>query len=310
MLGLRRIGPFGFGAAKSHRPAVLGACPGGIVALRLEREGLKFRVSSFAMQEAPVVTAGLLEALAGSMRLKKVPLITLLPPDSYQVLMLEAPVVPEEELRSAVHWKIKDMIDYHIDDAVFELLKIPSIGDGRPSSLYAMVTPARVIRETLALYRQSGLSIEVIDTEETAQRNISARLEPTGGAVALLHVYGERALLTFSFDGELVFSRRIDLRGTPSEELAARVVTETCRSVDYFERQFHAWPLSGLYLVPMVDGDALYRQLLEQATIPIERLDMSLIFDFGAYAELREPAMQIRVFHALGAAMREWKAAA
>ncbi len=34
----------------------------------------------------------------------------------YQLLMVDAPDVPAEELRSAVKWKIRDLINFHIDD--------------------------------------------------------------------------------------------------------------------------------------------------------------------------------------------------
>ncbi|TCS71892.1 MSHA biogenesis protein MshI [Sulfuritortus calidifontis] len=290
-----------------HGLAVLTAfCPGSAVALRLEQAGSKFRVASFVLHEVPVATADVLGRLADEAGLRKSPLIALLPPDSYQVLMLESPTVPEDELRSAVRWKLKDMLDYHIDDAVFDLLKVPGGGGARLSYLYAVTVPAQAVRELIALYRASGLGLEVIDVDETAQRHIAARLEPPGYAVGLLHVHGERGLLTFTFEGELVLARRIDLRGVPQDEVAERVVLEVQRSVDYFDRQFHALPMSRLYLAPMADGEELYRQLHENLSLPVERLDLGLIFDFNSHADLQRPATQAQVFHALGAAMREW----
>jgi MSHA biogenesis protein MshI len=294
-------------AAHDHGLAVLTAfCPGSAVALRLEQAGSKFRVATFVLHEVPVATADVLGLLADEAGLRKTPLIALLPPDSYQVLMLEAPTVPDDELRSAVRWKLKDMLDYHIDDAVFDLLKVPGGGGARLSYLYAVAVPAKAVRELIALYRESGLALEVIDIDETAQRHIAARLEPPGYAVGLLHVCDERGLLTFTFEGELVLARRIDLRGVPQDEVAERVVLEVQRSVDYFDRQFHALPMSRLYLAPMAEGDELYRQLHENLSLPVDRLDLGLIFDFGDHAALRQPATQAQVFHALGAAMREW----
>lgn len=300
---------FKLGGARHRGLAVLTACFGGAAAVRLEGLGPKSLVVGFALQEAPVVTADILDQLADRAELNKAPIIALLPAEVYQVLMLEAPAVPDEELSSAVRWKIKDMLDYHIDDAVFELLKVPGGGAGRVSYLCVVATQAKVIHDLLALYREGDLDIEVIDVEETAQRNIAAKLEPPGHVVGLLHVLGERGLLTFTYQGELVLARRIDLRGVPEDEATGRLVLETQRSLDYFDRQFHVLPMAKLYLAPMAHGDALYRQLLDELTLPVERLDMELIFDFGAYDELRQPATQARVFHVLGAAMRESKEA-
>lgn len=293
-------------SAHDHDLAVLSACPGGAVALRLVKAGAKLKVASYALQAAPVATANTLDLLAGEAGIEKAPLIALLSPEAYQVLLLEAPNVPDDELRSAVRWKLKDMLDYHVDDAVFDLLKVPGGEAARLAYLYAVAVPAQGVRELIALYRESGLALEVIDVDETAQRNIAARLEPPGYAVGLLHVLGERGLLTFTFDGELVLARRIDLRGVPPDEVAERVVLEVQRSVDYFDRQFHALPMSRLYLAPMAEGDELYRQLHENLSLPVERLDLGLIFDFSGHDALQQPAVQAQVFHALGAAMREW----
>jgi len=51
----------------------------------------------------------------------------LLKPGEYQLLLVEAPNVPKDELKSAIRWRIKDMIDYHIDDATVDVLDIPEL---------------------------------------------------------------------------------------------------------------------------------------------------------------------------------------
>ena len=38
-----------------------------------------------------------------------------MPLGSYNLLQIEAPKVPPEELRSAVRWRVKDLIDFPID---------------------------------------------------------------------------------------------------------------------------------------------------------------------------------------------------
>ena len=45
---------------------------------------------------------------------------TLLAPGEYQILMVDAPNVPQAELKTAIRWRIKDMLDYHVDDATAE----------------------------------------------------------------------------------------------------------------------------------------------------------------------------------------------
>jgi len=50
----------------------------------------------------------------------------------YQLLLVEAPRVEPAELRAALRWKIKNLIDFHIDDVVIDVFEIPGQQD-RPS---------------------------------------------------------------------------------------------------------------------------------------------------------------------------------
>ena len=50
------------------------------------------------------------------------------------MLSLEAPAVPREELKTAVGWRLKDMLDFHIDDATIDVLAIPGAQAGQNES--------------------------------------------------------------------------------------------------------------------------------------------------------------------------------
>jgi MSHA biogenesis protein MshI len=55
--------------------------------------------------------------------IKRAPCIGVMTPNSYQLLLVEAPPVPDAELRSAVRWKVQDLIDFHIDDAIVDVFE-------------------------------------------------------------------------------------------------------------------------------------------------------------------------------------------
>jgi len=71
----------------------------------------------------------------------------LLQPGDYQLLLVEAPTVPKEELKAAIRWRIKDMIDYHVDDATVDVLEIPQqeAAAGRSRLMYAVSAPNELI---------------------------------------------------------------------------------------------------------------------------------------------------------------------
>ena len=59
--------------------------------------------------------------LAGEYGLKRSRCTTALDPGEYNLLLTEAPEVPDEELRAAIRWRIKDIVDFPIQNATIEV---------------------------------------------------------------------------------------------------------------------------------------------------------------------------------------------
>lgn len=289
---------------RTARHAVLSPCQDGVAALRLEGDARRPRLAAFVNIEATAADADLLERLAREADIQNTPLIALLGQDAYQTVQVDAPNVPDDELASAIRWKVKDLINFHIDDAVLDHLPVPGRGGQQPS-LYVVAAQSPAVRELAAPYHQADLPLAVIDIRETAQRNLSVRLAPEDYAVALLHFDGESGLLTFTFGDDLVYSRRIEGRGAGGDFLFDRVAMEAQRSVDYFERQFSWLPLAKLYMAPMPESALLARKLGEYLPVGSEVLDLGRLFDFSGQDRLLDERIQNRAFHLLGAALRE-----
>src|SRR5687768_16775723 len=51
--------------------------------------------------------------------------VTLLPRNEYQIVLVDAPSVPADEVKAALRWRIKDMIDYPVDEATVDMLELP-----------------------------------------------------------------------------------------------------------------------------------------------------------------------------------------
>src|SRR5262245_41425598 len=65
------------------------------------------------------------DRVARELALDRYRCLTLLAPDEYQLLLVEAPNVQPAELKAAVRWRVKDLLDYHVDDATIDVLDIP-----------------------------------------------------------------------------------------------------------------------------------------------------------------------------------------
>ena len=52
---------------------------------------------------------------------------TLLESNEYQLLQVDSPNVPEEEIKSSVRWSIKDSLHFNVDDAIIDVWKFLSV---------------------------------------------------------------------------------------------------------------------------------------------------------------------------------------
>ena len=150
-----------------------------------------------------------LEKIARDLQCDRYQCATLLRPGDYQLLLVEAPAVPQAELKSAIRWRIKDMLDYHVDDATMDVLDIPPDSDlaGRAHSMYAVAARNEIIEERVKTFEEARIPLSVIDIPETAQRNISALHESEGRGAALLYFNHEFGLLTVTCRTRVSFPR-------------------------------------------------------------------------------------------------------
>ena len=240
---------------------------------------------------------------------------TLLAPREYQTLSVESPNVPPAELKTAIRWRLKDMLDFHIDDATIDVLDIPQDKNApaRSHSMYAIAAPSSTIEHRQTLFGEARIPLNVIDIPEMAQRNIAALIEPPGRGVAMLSFDNAGGLLTFSAGGELYLARHLDvtlpqLLQAGNEQRTAcheKVTLELQRSLDHFDRQYHYVTVAKLVLAPMAsDSAGLQEYLTENLYVPVEMLDLESIFDFSHAPALQHPEQQQRYFMALGAALR------
>jgi len=239
--------------------------------------------------------------------------LTLLAPAEYQLLLVEAPNVPPAELKTAIRWRVKDMLDYHVEDATIDVLDIPPdpSSANRVHSMYAVAARNEVIQGCIGRFAAAHIPLSVIDIGETAQRNIAALFEPPGRGVAFLYVGPSHTLLTINFSGELYLARRIDVTADqltgPSEgarlDARDRILLELQRSLDHFDRQFPFVGLAKLMLGPEKKDSGLADYLSENLGIPVEQARLAAVLDAGPAVSLGDDAAW-RLFPVLGAALR------
>lgn len=241
---------------------------------------------------------------------------TVLASGTYQILPVEAPNVPAEELKTAVRWRLKDQLDYPVDEATLDIMNIQQDQNSpaKNQPMYAVTARSKSIEQCQALFGQAKIPVRVIDIPEMAQRNIATLLQTEGRGVVLLSFNTEGGLLTITFADTLYLSRRIDVTlaqlAQPSMEKKnachEKITLELQRSLDYVDRQYNFITLSKLVIAPLGDaGTGLQEYMAANLYIPAEILNLETVLDFSKVPELKKPEQQQRYFMAIGTALRD-----
>jgi MSHA biogenesis protein MshI len=257
-----------------------------------------------------------LERVAREFGMKNFQCTTLLRPDQYQMLLVEAPAVKPDELKSAMRWRIKDMLDYHVDDATIDVLDVPvPAGAGqRAHYMYTVAARNDTIRSTIERFAAAGMPLAVIDIPDTAQRNLAVRLETDRRAVVALTFDAHGGLITVNFGGELYLSRRLDITDAQLAEASGdertrvldRVLVETQRSLDHCERTYPFFALGRVLLGPLPEDAGLREHLAANHYLPVEALDLAKLVELP---DEWTPAEQARWLKLIGAGLRVEKKA-
>jgi len=233
--------------------------------------------------------------------------VSVLDPTGYRLLLVEAPDVAADELRAAVRWRVKDLIDFHIDDAVIDVFEMPPHARGGPNRMmYAVTARAEFVREQIELVEKAGLTLDVVDIPELSLRNIATLLEAGQRGAALLHLGERRSTLLLVRQGVLYLARHVETgvatlaeAGELREDLVAGLTLEIRRSLDYFESHYEQTSIAGLHVSGLEEVDRA--QIGAELGLAVTEIDLTTLFEMDGplSAELQRLTLP-----AVGAALR------
>lgn len=296
--------------------AAVSISPEGISVARIRREAdlpPVLEASEFVAVTGGTQAQGLLQ-LRRDFNLDAYACNSVMPLGSYSLLLVEAPDVQPAELRAAIRWRIKDLIDFHVDDAVIDVFEVPNQKTaGRNSMMYAVVARAASVKERIDLLVEAGVNLTIVDIPELALRNLAALLPEDVGGMASLYLEAHAGLITITRQGILYLSRQIDRgyedifadggNGEPDSEQIEQIVVEIQRSLDYYESHFSQPAVSSVVVMPNPQRTAtLTDQLDHQLDLPVRAFDLNQLIDSNTAVDATR---QARCLLAIGAALRE-----
>lgn len=249
---------------------------------------------------------------AAHMALQRTPTSAVLAADSYQLQLVEMPNVPADEMLAAVRWRVKDLIDYPVEEAVVELFEMPRHANpGNTPIAYAVVTRKTEVLRQIERMKRADLQMDVIDIPELCIRNIATLLPQDEHGVAFLHFTEECGYLTITRRGVLHMMRRLEtsrneLIDASADDFALQerisgIALEIQRSLDYYESHYDCRPVAEIFLGPGVDFPVLADSLTEHLGLTVNGLTFDDLFHMEESISVEE---QGSCLLAIGAALR------
>lgn len=261
----------------------------------------------------PVDTSAGADAAMAALRaagVPRIPVSTVLSAKDYQLALVEAPEVPPAELRAAMRWRLKDSIDFRVEDAVIDVFDVPDQNRGGHGRMMYAVAARRSAVQAHAQALAATPGFDAIDVPELCLRNLAALLPMASAGVALLHLGETSASIVLVRGKTFYLARHVDLsagNGKSGAERhginAAGVVLELQRSLDYYERHFDQPPITRIAVSPAgARADALARELGRETGFEVGTLDLNALVSCKTPIEA---SAQATCLLAVGAALRE-----
>jgi MSHA biogenesis protein MshI len=273
-------------------------------------DGGRFRLLACQSVEATPAarTAILIDWLAAETH-RYGPVGGLLDAAEYQLLLVESPDVLPAEMKAAVRWRLKESLDFPVEQAVVDVFDIPEPARRTGSRMmYAIAAKSAAITKQTALLKTQSTRFDVIDIPELALRNLASQLPEAADGLIFLWLKAASAQLLVIKGKTLYLARDVQFsapgsarsRGEPVDVQA--IALELQRSMDYFESHYEQAPIASLIIAPADQtATALAGELASQTAMRIQALELNRVLELPA--DLAVPDR--RALLAIGAALRE-----
>ena len=215
-------------------------------------------------------------------------------PSFYELMLIDAPEVPDEELNEAVKWRVKDFISGSIEDYVVEAFRLPSDAyRGRMNMIYVAFIKKASVQSIVELCEDLGLELVDIGISELARAALTQGQDTLADhGIAFLHLDEKKGQIDLFENGYLYLSRGIDTGYSMLAEGQAdgglsldnssqldSLALDIQRSLDYYESQLGKSGITKLFLLsPEIIANQTCDSLSQLLPVPVEAFDLASLY--------------------------------
>jgi MSHA biogenesis protein MshI len=173
---------------------------------------------------------------------------------SFKIRKVELPKMPEADLREAVKWKMRDVVDGNIEEYVVRSSMIAASSDGKRQTLVGYAAKTKAVNQLLQLSEHLGLNAQWI---EPTAINLAGAIEAVSNSdeewIAGIDLGVSKSIMIILGNGKFYFSRpltgiSLNSQKELGESFNQKLAGEIQNSLDTFAVTFNVEQISRLYL--------------------------------------------------------------
>ncbi|RKZ97441.1 MAG: hypothetical protein DRQ42_06380 [Gammaproteobacteria bacterium] len=227
----------------------------------------------------------LLAQLVKQYRLDNIPCNLVLGSEEYQMLQVEAPDVPKQELSAALRWHVKDLIDFHIDDAVIEHFALQAENASGKQPIHVIASRKSVIQNYVDLMHTTNCNLTTIDIAAMAVRNIIVNSDyaNTHTSIGIINILDgiTRIIVLLNKEIYIVRTSNIGLQSlasmsddVDSQSALDSLALELQRTFDYYESYSRQTPIERLFILNGQDVANLDSMLQQRLGVDCHTMEL------------------------------------
>ena len=139
------------------------------------------------------------------------PAVLVLDDDDYELLLVEAPEVPDEELSAAIEFRIGDLLAQPVEETAIQAMRLPEDAyRGRMSMAHVVACPNEKIKGWVQWAEKLNLVVEIITVPELSLLNVLAANSIEQG-IALLELGPSHGCIRLYQNGALYLTRQVEV---------------------------------------------------------------------------------------------------
>jgi len=299
-----------FSSARRDKQIGLDFQPGGVAVVQVQsgrKQPGRLLYSEYLPSVGQQAQALALRDWVTENRQQKSSCVCLLADDDYDVYQIEEPKVEATELRQALGWCIKDLIDYDVDSAVIDSYPMPLSSKNNIQQLSVVSAHESVVGAYVECIKSAGLKLTAIDVHDLVGKYLNCIQQGEKQTQVLLSLAENEGALAIYHDTDLYVSRHFktglnQLEQVDGEDMGIydALLLEIQRSMDYFESFYGLGTVSRLLIYPKIQQTEKMGSYLQSST--------SFEIDFISVGEDngsdKISALDPHCFHAYCAALR------